>query len=422
MTIEISIVGIKNYITQKLEDFYSSAPGKDVIIKLEPGNVYDPKAVVTLLDGKPIGYVRKSDVVSYGLFTLLMGEKRNCYTAKILHKSEGFDSLVARLSCDKQLIAEKNMQELHRRWKYSALVLSPVKMWVELEDVMDSIMTLLESGTANVTNLQSLMERYFELVRYGFSKEFKDDRLRLYDMLKKHHDEGVRNFAKLLEEISKEIHMPEVRSKAYSKIIKEMKKQIAREYADDALQQVVSNITREMESFPSNLYEKRRRMQAFPCCVYYEQMPREVLLKFMSGMALVGYLGELEKKGFEKPKKKPGRPRKKAEENSLQKRIVGASHRDYWMDHIRRNLQGKDNMRAGYVMCAYVYCGVLDSAPYGEVKSSFGNIGTEEYYNKGFKNPNAFYPTQYAFLCEQIEADKKALVQALTIGQNLNHI
>lgn len=47
MTIDISIVGLVNYINNdKLEDFYSSAPGKDVIIKLESGNVYDPRAVV----------------------------------------------------------------------------------------------------------------------------------------------------------------------------------------------------------------------------------------------------------------------------------------------------------------------------------------------------------------------------------------
>lgn len=411
MTIDISIVGLVNYINkEKLEDFYSSAPGKDVIIKLEPGNVYDPRAVVTLLDGKTIGHVRKADVSDKGLFTLLTKESRHTYNAKILHKTDGYDSLVARLEYDGQLTPEVDLQKAHKNWKYSGIVLPPIAEWKELEDVMDSIMTLLEHKTATTKNLQPLIEKYLMLVRYGFSKDFFEDRKKLYLILKDYEDEGVRSFAEALENASAEVHDSNAHSKAYSHIIKQMKKQIARDHADEALNYALLELNAEMSRFPSNLYDQRKRAQFFPTRLYYEQIPREVLLKFLSGIALCGYLGEIEKKGIAKPKKKKGAPKKTKDKYDLRKRVVVGRHRDYWMKHIRENLDGKDNARAGYVMRAYVECSVLDSAPYKDVKTTLGNIGTEEYYNKGYKNAQTEFCGQFNYLCEQIEADKKRLL------------
>lgn len=411
MTIEFSIVGLSSYIyREKLNDFYGSAPGKDVIIKLEPGNVFDPRAVVTLLDGRTIGHVRKADINDYGLFTFLMKEKRQTYAAKILRKSENYDSLVARLECDHTFCPEVDLQKLHNGWHYSGLVLELIPEWKELENVMDSVMTLLEHKTASVENLQPLMERYLELVRYGFSKEFFEDRKKLYLTLKSHEDEGVRSFAKALENVSAEVHDNNVHSRAYSHIIKQMKKQIAKEHATEALNYALLDLNAELTRFPSKLYEQRKKAQYFATRLYYEQIPREVLLKFMSGIALCGYLGEIEKKGIAKPKKKRGAPKKTKDKYDLRKRVVVGKHRDYWVKHIRENLEGKDNARAGYVMRAYVVCSVLDSAPYAEVKSTFGNIGTEEYYNKGFNNVETEYSGQFSYLCQQIEADKKKLL------------
>lgn len=413
MIIEFSIVGLVNYIDkEKLTDFYSSAPGKDVIIKLEPGNVFDPRAVVTLLDGKTIGYVRKADVTDKGLFALLTKESRHTYNAKILHKTDEFDSLIALLEYDGQLAPEVDIQKAHKNWKYSGIILQPVPEWAELEDVMDSIMTLLEHKTATVYNLKPLMEKFLRLVRYGFSKEFFEDRKTLYNMLKKHDDERLRAYAVELEKASAEIHDHAIHSKAFGEIVKQMKKKIAKEHSLDALNYVLSELNREMAAFPSpGLYESRKKTKFFPSRLYYEQMPREVLLRFVSGIALCGYLGEIANKGKVKVKKKPGRSKKEKVKDPLRKRIVGsATHRDYWMNHIREHLDGKTNARAGYVMYAYVVCSVLDSAQYDEVKSSFGNIGTEELYNKGFKNVEAKYKGQFNFLCEQIEADKKKLL------------
>lgn len=413
MEIEFSIVGLVNYIdNEKLSDFYTSAPGKDVIIKLEPGNVYDPSAIVTLLDGDTIGHVRKADIMGKGLFSLLKNEKRHSYNAKILHKTDGYDSLVACMEYDGELAPESDMQEAHRNWKYSGIVLPPVEEWKELENVMDSIMTLLEHKKATMENLRPLMERFLLLVPYGFSKEFYDDRKKLYEMLKMHDDERLHAYAADLEKASAEIHDHAIRGKAYGHIIKQLKKSIAKEHTNEALNYALDDLIREMMAFPSaDLYESRKKIEFFPSRLYYELMPREVLLKFLSGIALCGFLGEVANKGKVKVKKKSGRPRKQKEKDPLRKRIVGESeHREFWMTHIRENLDGKDNARAGYVMRAYVDCSVLDSAPYAEVKATFGNIGTEEYYNKGFKNIDHQYEGQFNFLCKQIEAAKKKLL------------
>lgn len=256
MEIYFTIVGIVNYINHdELNDFYSSAPGKDVIIKLEPGNVYDPHAVEVLLDGRKIGYVRKADISEYGLFTMLLKEKRHTYNAKVVRENDDYNSLEAVLEYDGELTPEPDMQELHRKWKYSALVLKPVKEWVELENVMDSIMTLLDHGTANAVNLQPLMDKYLGLVHYGFSKAFFDDRRHLLHVLEKHQDEGVRAYANAMKEISAKVHSNEAHQNAYGQIIRQLKKVIVKEYAKDALSYSLNEVLKEMSRFPSNLFE-----------------------------------------------------------------------------------------------------------------------------------------------------------------------
>lgn len=58
-----SIVGIANYLSdEEINRIADSKETLNVIIKPEPTNFFDPNAIVVLLDGEIIGYVRKADI------------------------------------------------------------------------------------------------------------------------------------------------------------------------------------------------------------------------------------------------------------------------------------------------------------------------------------------------------------------------
>lgn len=119
-------------------------------------------------------------------------------------------------------------------------------------------------------------------------------------------------------------------------------------------------------------------------------MPREVLLRFLSGIALCGYLGEKENKNKPKTKNKTGDSKKKKRRGRPPKgelppcpiyyRIIGDKReRDYWMPILKEMMEGKKTKFAADIIYAAYMEGVLDSHPYLEVNASF-DVGCRDGY------------------------------------------
>ena len=71
-------------------------------------------------------------------------------------------------------------------------------------------------------------------------------------------------------------------------------------------------------------------------------------------------------------------------------------------------------MEAGYVMKAFLDCGVLDSASYRIVKDSFGDIGTDRIYNKALKDVPEQFVENYNFLCKIIDKQKEVFLSSIS--------
>ena len=71
-------------------------------------------------------------------------------------------------------------------------------------------------------------------------------------------------------------------------------------------------------------------------------------------------------------------------------------------------------MEAGYVMKAFLDCGVLDSASYRIVKDSFGDIGTDRIYNKALKDVPEQFVGNYNFLCKIIDKQKEVFLSSIS--------
>lgn len=388
MTINFSIVGIANYLSdEEINRIADSKETLNVIIKPEPTNFFDPNAIVVLLDGEIIGYVRKADITEKCILEILNKSSRKTHCATIIGKSVGFMSFEAYMDYQGEKIEPTDRDTLFHNWKYSFIELNKPSEIMELIDVMDSMITLLEGGMANKSNFQILFDKYKTLVPYGFSREFFYDRLKLYNMLKNHESHEMRAFAEELIQISKMIHENKTHLNAYSHIMKSMKNNIANEYSDIVREYTIKSVQKELAAFPHNLYDCRKRIEDFPTRLFYEQIPRDVLFKFLSGMAICGFLGEGKKTKKKKTNNKRGRkPKNKTNKQPLLNYIIGTkATRLKILDFMKQMLDGKKGYEAGLILCACVHRNLLSSAPWDDVNRTFGDLGSKIKYYSGMQ-------------------------------------
>lgn len=383
-----SIVGIANYLSdEEINRIADSKETLNVIIKPEPTNFFDPNAIVVLLDGEIIGYVRKADISEKCILEILNKSSRKTHCATIIGKSDGFMSFEAYMEYKGEKIEPTDRDTLFHNWKYSFIELNKPSEIMELIDVMDSMITLLEGGMANKSNFQILFDKYKTLVPYGFSREFFYDRLKLYNMLKNHESHEMRAFAEELIQISKMIHENKTHFNAYSHIMKSMKNNIANEYSDIVREYSIKSVQKELAAFPHNLNDCRKRIEDFPTRLFYEQIPRDVLFKFLSGIAICGFLGSRGKTKKRKTSNHGGRkPKNKTNKQPLINYIIGTkATRLKILDFMAQMLEGKNGYEAGLILCACVHCHLLTSAPWDDANITFGGLGYKVDYYSGMQ-------------------------------------
>lgn len=388
-----------------------SLVGKRAVLVFDKNNKADARAVKAVL-GSYVGFVRKADVHK-GIYNLVTRQKYSPI-ATVTAMGDYNGCLVAEVEYEGDAPEKIDLQQLHSQWKYNGPVFREILEIEELKEATDYILALLVNKNAKYENISERFDNYLSLMKYGFSKDFKDKSCEIDQLLKNYPDEKVRGLRDKLKEISKEIHSEKSRRQAFSSIMKKMKKYIDHNFKEQALTYSISEITKQIQAFPSKLTKDSYSTKVYPLRVYYESMSDEVLNKFLSACALVGYLGEQLAKVENTPNKR-GRP--KIEERDpcpILKHIIGNSKlRNQWFEYIRDSLNGKKNLEAGYVMKAFVDCGVLDSAKYRIVKDSFGDIGTDRIYNKAIKEVPEQYMENYKYLCKIINKQKEKLLSSI---------
>ena len=405
------------YITDKkqkrqIQDNLQSFVGKRAVLEIDKNNEADAWAVKALFD-KHVAFVRMSDARD-GIYNLVkrekyspiatvtgLGDYNGCLTAEVEYEGDAPERL--------------DLQQLHSQWVYTGPVFKEIPEVAELDNVTDYLLSLLVNQKVNCNNISESFGRYVSLMKFGFSKEFNEKKREIDRLLKEYPDEKVRGLRDKLKEISKVVHSKKTRMQAYSYIIKKLKKHIDLHCKKTAMTYSISDITKQIEAFPSKLTKDGSMAKIYPLRIYYEFMPEEVLNKFFSAIALLGYLGEQVAKG-DSVKKKRGRPKKvMGDPCPILKHIIGNTIlRGKWFEYIRETLDGKRNEEAGYVMKAFVDCGVLDCAKYRIVKDSFGDIGTDRIYNKALKDVPEQYMENYKYLCSIINKQKEVFLSSIS--------
>lgn len=385
--IQFSIVGLKNYVDEgSLDGFLGNIVGKDVIIMTEPDNIYDSRAVKVLLDGKMIGHVRGADIKDKHIHQMLVYSRNNSHSAKVTGIDIAYPSLCAELRYRGAAFPQSSNMPDYNRWGYKGSVLKPIEEWVKLRDAMVSMLTLLDNGSATYENMRPLIGIFKDNVIYGFSRDFFEDRKLLFEQLKNSDDERLKHFAEEIKSLSSSFHNDKLRCKAFSKIKKELKRQI--EKNKELLDCDMQDLRKQLKAFPENLYNvHEKKFGIFPSRLYYAQIPHQQMLAFLSGIALCSYAESNGRELSARKKKKAGRPKNMdTSKDRLLNRFKGdKKDRRFWFEYMKELVDGKKNKDVAEVASAFIAEELMTNAPYDEMCAALGNIGNKNGYSSGMR-------------------------------------
>lgn len=387
----ISVVGMKHYVKNTLSSFMSEANGRAVLLKMEPDNQYDQKAVKAIFNGKRIGYVRKKDNDDYSVFETLVHKDRNCMNGKVVGFSEDGKAMLVKINNYGEPPTKESINEKFNNWNYPVSITFSSEKLSKLNDTVDSLVSFLELGINNAADIIPLLEEYNKLMVFSFSKETNDDRHKIYEMLDKHPVEEVRA---LVREYIPFNHDTVTLKRAYEALVKDMKRDIRDNHRSEAANYVLGEVEQAAKRLPFEMYKNRA---TFAVRLFYLHLDNHLLMKVLSCMALCGYLGTEASKAKPRVKKKCGRPRKNRNiPNPVLSYIIGTgSQRQAWFEYMKDMMKDKVNEQAAIVLAAFVKCGILRAPSFPDIEKSFGIVGSR----------NAFMPKLEKYINLDIESD-----------------
>ena len=408
----ISVVGMKHYVKNTLSSFMSEANGRAVLLKMEPDNQYDQKAVKAIFNGKRIGYVRKKDNDDYCVFEKLVQKDRNCMNGKVVGFSEDGNAMLIKINNYGEPPSKESVNEKFNNWNYPVSITFSSEKLSKLNDTVDSLVSFLELGINNAADIIPLLEEYNKLMVFSFSKETNDDRHKIYEMLDKHPVEEVRALVRKYIPFN---HDTVTLKRAYEALVKDMKRDIRDNHRSEATNYVLSEVEQAAKRLPFEMYKNRA---TFAVRLFYLHLDNHLLMKVLSCMALCGYLGTEASKAKPRVKKKCGRPRKNRNNpNPVLSYIIGiGSQRQAWFEYMKDMMKDKVNEQAAIVMAAFVKCGILPAPSFTDIEKSFGAIGNRYSYNRSFGKYSKLDIESDACLqnlCDQINYRRQRIIQEI---------
>lgn len=406
------IVGIKKVVEDQatVELLLQRIIGRKVVLKREFTNKLDPNAVYVMFEGRKIGYVRAEENKGHRIFEMLEKDEGGGMLAKVLEIDYRFPSLTAEMEVDGDAAGKDGGYEFPA-WTYShvSFTVDDILEWSELDMLVCSFKTLMLDDNCTANDFSPLIDKYIMLAEYGFSKEFYEARTGLQEFFDRHHDPGMRELGMRMASVSKFIHDSKLRSQAFQKIMKALKKKASGLGRERLLSFDVGALTRELSAFPYGLFSIHKDVVIFPSRIHYSKIPLATLLSFLSGIALHKAISSLRKKEeTHRAKPKRGRPRKKASRECPFYYLINGNKRD-WMEFFKLALEGKINDNAAAVVKAACIVGVIDSPTFNDVEKSFGHVGNRTDFTKALRSLDENNSSQVKCHVERIKEARKRI-------------
>lgn len=292
MCMRIHIVALPYYdVGGCLGEFLAEAMGRVMTLRPDPANDFDARAVCAYdWQGRHVGYVASHDLKE--AWQTLRGSGRHSLRGRVAevnveHKCVVFECNVETLGAPDELYPSAP----YLGWSYSGPRLKPTQEMVTLDYMTDEISERLDEheqwSDEERDDFVTLTMRFCQLSRYDLSGEMSDFRRRLCLRLMEMDGKGFHELSEELRMVfgraGRETHGGAVLD-YWMRVISEPKTirpllVCRHEYDADV-------VRRQLESFPESMFQVWiENRENFVTKLLYMHIPREVLWRFISGIA-----------------------------------------------------------------------------------------------------------------------------------------
>lgn len=293
-TCRLHIVALPYYeVGGCLGEFFAEAQGRAMTLRPEPTNEADANAICAYdWQGRHVGYVASHDLTE--AWRSLRGSGRRSLRGRVCeviaeHKCLVFECHVETLGEVEDLYPQTPFLE----WTYTGPVLKSTQEMVTLEYMMDEISERLGErdawSDADREDFLVLTKRFCELSMVDLSGEMSDYRRRLCLQLMEVEDEVLRPLAEELKlacgRAGRESHGGEVLA-YWMGVLSDEK--LLRPLLVHRQEYDLERVHAELELFPDAMFQEWQENKSFFVTkLLYMHIPREVLWRFVSGIAFV---------------------------------------------------------------------------------------------------------------------------------------
>ena len=312
----LHIVGIpyRKDLDGHVSEFLAEAPGHAMTLRPESANDND-KVAVRAYDwfGRHVGYVSNSDLPdAWGALRCTEHNKLRgmIVSSNIKHPCIKFECVVQGY---KGPATDLYPQKIFLEWKYTGPVLDIPEEFDNLiymrDEIIDRLAERDEWDDEAKANFIQLAKRFAANLKYDISGEMSDYRSRLIEMLT---DMGDGEFQEVIDELTMSSGRTG-RETTCGKVLEFWKEQMQSAETRKRLmvhqrRYDVKTIEKELEQFPEEMYfEWKANPERFVSKLYYRHIPREVIWRFVSGIAFVEMMSAKAKKAEEEKAKREKR-------------------------------------------------------------------------------------------------------------------
>lgn len=314
--IQLNIVGVpyRKDLYGHVSEFLAEAPGHAMTLRPESANDND-KVAVRAYDwlGRHVGYV------SYNLLPIAWGALRCTEHFKLrgLIVSSNIKHPCITFECSvpgyKGPATDLYPQKIFLEWKYTGPVLDVPEEFDNLVYMRDEIMDRLgerdDWDDEAQANFIALVKRFADYLKYDISGEMSDYRQHLIQKLE---DIGRYEFQEIIDELTMSVGRTG-RETSCGSVLDFWKEQM--QSADTRKHLMVhqqeydaERVEKELEAFPESMYfEWMANPELFVSKLYYRHIPRDVIWRFVSGIAFVEMKHAIAKKAEEEKAKREKR-------------------------------------------------------------------------------------------------------------------
>lgn len=312
----LHIVGIpyRKDLDGHVSEFLAEAPGHAMTLRPESANDND-KVAVRAYDwlGRHVGYVSNSDLPdAWGALRCTEHNKLRgmIVSSNIKHPCIEFECV---LQGYKGPATDLYPQKIFLEWKYTGPVLDIPEEFDNLiymrDEIIDRLAERDEWDDEAKANFIQLAKRFAANLKYDISGEMSDYRSRLIEMLT---DMGDGEFQEVIDELTMSSGRTG-RETTCGSVLDFWKEQMQSAETRKRLmvhhrRYDVKTVENELEQFPEEMYfEWKANPERFVSKLYYRHIPREVIWRFVSGIAFVEMMSAKAKKAEEEKAKREKR-------------------------------------------------------------------------------------------------------------------